>query len=506
MSLAIPLEHIPKESQLELATLNTFTPEKNYSGRESEYGEVIPSFSVFRTVTIDDIKCSLIPFYIGYLYLSQHPEITYQPNTYHRKGCSYEFTGELRHYQQAAVDKARTDLEEHGTTTISMHAGAGKTVTVTGVFAGFEGVLAIVIHMEPLMIQWADTFAKFTNAKVHLVGEKSNKYSLEEANVWIVMEKRITKLVNMGVASWVRMVAVDEAHHFCTPSRAQALLGFQPDYLMMVTATPERDDGLHQVMYAFAGTHQIIRPYQVSFDVHYIKTGIVPTKEKNAKGDLNFTIFTQSLMYNELRNIYVTMLVEMNRGRKILILTKEKDHVDLLADMIESRKIPVATMRGKDKNYVDRSVLIGTVSKIGCGFDEATFASCYNNKRLDLLIYLASYKNVATIEQTVGRVLRSENPAIIYLNDQDGICDNHRRVFRDWSEANGGNTYTYSIDLNLAEEELRAYYASKIPKVRIVKKDIILWNFKFSTEFEQYDEQRRTKKKKKFVKANQYKV
>lgn len=506
MAVAIPLSNIPKECQVELAALNTFTPEKTYS-KVSDYGdEVVESFSVFRTVTIDEVKYTLMPYYITYMYIDQHPEIIPDVNTYYRKGCSYQFTGSLRHYQQAAVDKAREDLDNYGTTTISMHAGAGKTVTAMAVFGGYEGVVAFVMHMEPLTVQWYETATNFTNAKVHIFGEKNNKYSLEEANVWIVMEKRIHKLVTMGVADWVRMLVVDEAHHFCTPSRAQALLGFRPEYLMMVTATPIRPDGLHQVMYAFAGTHQIIRPYQVTFDVHRICTGLIPVKEPNANGTLNFAVFTQSLMYNEVRNIYITNLVEMNRSRKILILTKEKEHVDLLANMIKSRKISVATMRGKDKNYVDKSVLIGTVSKIGCGFDEATFATCYNNKRLDMLIFLATYKNAATIEQSVGRVLRSENPVIIYFNDQDGICDNHWRVFRDWSEANGGNCRSYSVDLMEAEGNLRAYYASPIPKVRIARPGIVLWNEKYNTPFEELSEQRRGKKKKKLVNANQYQV
>ena len=507
MAVAIPLEQIPKECQVELASLNTFTPEKTYSNSSSEYSEGPSSFSTFRTVTIDDVKYTLFPFYIGYLYIELHPEIQFEPNTYYRTGCSYEFTGTLRHYQGAAVLKAREDLEEYGTTTLSLHAGAGKTVTAMATFAGYDGVVAFITHMQPLLIQWYETGTNFTNAKIHIFGEKGNKYTLEQANVWIVMEKRISKLVEMGVASWVRMVVVDEAHHFCTASRAQALLGFQPEYLMMVTATPERDDGLHQVMYAFAGTHQIVRPYSVTFEVYHIKTGVIPTKESNVNGDLNFAVFTQSLMYNEIRNMYITNLVEMNRGRKILILTKEKDHVDLLASMIESRKISVATMRGTDKNYVDKSVLIGTVSKIGCGFDEATFASCYGGKRLDMLIFLATYKNAATIEQSVGRVLRSENPVIIYFNDQDGICDNHWRVFRGWSEMNGGSCYSYKVDLNEAEQDLRKYYESPVPKVRVLRNEIRLWNDKYDVQMEEYKENRRKKTKtRKLVKANQYKV
>lgn len=506
MALAIPLSNIPRDKQIELAALNTFIPEKNFSV-QSEYGNnEIESFSAFRTVVIDGTKYTLMPLYISLVYIEQHPEIIPEYNTYHRKGCSYQFTGELRHYQQAAVDKAREHLELYKTTTISMHAGAGKTLTATAVFAGYEGVVAFVMHMEPLTIQWYETCTRFTDAKVHIFGNKDNKYKLEEANVWIVMEKRIKKLVEMGVADWVRMLVVDEAHHFCTASRAQALLGFRPEYLVMVTATPERPDGLHDVMYAFAGTHQIVRPYQVSFDVNVIRTGIYPTKEKNARGDLNFSVFSQSLMYHQLRNIYITNLVEMNRRRKILILTKEKEHVDLLADMITARGISVATMRGKDKSYVDKSVLIGTVSKIGCGFDEATFADCYGGKRLDMLIFLATYKNKATIEQSVGRVLRSENPVIVYLNDQDGICDNHCRIFKDWCVENGGVCNTYSVDIENAEDDLLKYYNSPVPKVKISYNYIKLWNDKYDVQLEEYVVKTRAKRKKKMVKANAYRV
>lgn len=493
MSIAIQLKKIPKTNQIEIAELLTFTPSVNSNQTYSDYNvEEKPSFSVFKSITIDEVKYALLPLYFGNLYLANYEldiprlcvpiDATTEP---------YRFTGSLREYQQHAVDLARSHLKEHQTSTISLHAGAGKTVTSIATFATYSGITGIIIHMETLIDQWCETCKQFTDAKYHVFGRKENVFTLEESNVWIIMEKRIKKLVELNMINNIKNIIVDEAHHFCTPSRSHALLNLRPDYLIMVTATPLRDDGLHQIMHAFVGTHQILKPYQVEFEVHRIRTGIKPTKESNSRGDLNFTVFSQSLMYHLHRNLYVTSLVEMNRSRKILILTKEKEHVDILAKMIESRGIQVATMRGNDKKYSDKSVLIGTVSKIGCGFDEATFANAYNGKRLDLLIFLASYKNKATIEQSVGRVLRSESPVIIYLNDEDGICDNHWRIFRDWCEDNNGVCHSYRTSIERASSDLEEHFKSKAPKVIVKKKDITLWNEKWIDVFESIKERRR---------------
>lgn len=506
MAISIPLASISRELQEEICNLNTFHIIKQYN-RNTEYGPIENNyFSVFRTITINDIRATLVPFYFGNRYISIHPEISPIKNEFYRHGCSYKFTGQLRHYQEAAVVQARLDLSINGTCTIALHAGAGKTVTSSAIFSEFDGIVAVVIHLDTLITQWVETFNRFTDAKVHVYGEKKNKYTIEEANVWIVMEKRIIKLVEEDISDWVRIVLVDEAHHFCTVSRAQALLGFRPEYLVMITATPTREDGLHEVMYAFVGTHQIYRPYNVTFEVHRIKTDIIPIREFDGNGTLNYSIFSQSLMYHEIRNTYITNLVEINRGRKILILSKEKKHVDTLNDMISSRNILVATMRGKDKSYTDADVLIGTVSKIGCGFDEATFASCYNGKRLDMLIFLSSYKNPNTIEQSVGRILRSENPVIVYLNDRDNICDNHWKVFRNWSESNNGVCYSYQMNLEDSHENLTKYHIRPISKIKVLNPEVRLWISTWGDSFSSVKEVRRGGKKKKLIKANQVQV
>ena len=506
MSIAVSLDTIPPELRKEIVKLNTYKPDEKHNN-ENKYAETKDkSFTSFRTITLNGQKVTLLPSNFAKDYVKTHPEIMMVENEFHRLDCSYKFTGQLRHYQEAAKDRAIEHLEEFGTSTLSLHAGAGKTVTSAAIFANYRGVLAIVIHLETLIVQWVETFNNFTDAKVHVYGNKKNKYSIEEANVWIIMEKRIINLVEEGISDWVRMVVVDEAHHFCTKTRCQAILGFRPDYLLMVTATPRKENGLHTVMESFVGTHSIYRAYEVTFKVKRILTGVVPTREFMANGTLNYTTFSQSLMYNYVRNIYVSNLVEINRGRKILILTKEKKHVDILRDMISTRKISVATMRGNDKEYTDAEVLIGTVSKIGCGFDEATFANCYNGKRIDLLIFLASYKNVATIEQSVGRVLRSENPEIIYLCDQDSVCDSHWRVFRDWSISNNGTCFSYKTDLESNFENLKRFHYGPSAKIKIIRNDVRLWLPSWGEEPVIYKERIRSKKGKRMVNATQHKV
>lgn len=422
-----------------------------------------------------------IPMYYGRIFSSYYKiPMMYLPE-YPERG--YNFTGSLRtpgfEYQEKIVNSGLEHLKKYRSTLIAAHPGAGKTVmSVALASLNANHPVAVVIHLDTLIKQWVDTFKEYTDAKVAIIEHPGNKTeaqiieNLSQYNAYIVMEARVKHIPDV-IMNQIGTIIVDEAHRFCTPTKSANLLNYRCKYIIALSATPKRKDGLHSVLEAFAGTHSIEKRLEKPFHTYCVQTCITPVREAGFRGRVNFTKLSQSLMYSDVRNLYIGHLVLKNQSRKILVLTKEKKHVGVLSAMLDELGIRNATMCGNSKTYKDAPVLIGTVSKIGTGFDEKSFSTGYNGRRLDLLIMAVSYSDKAVIEQNVGRVLRAAAPNVIYLCDNDTICNNHWTTFRRWAQNNKGTHSTTKIDLPNMRLTLEAYAQKHIEKLKSNKRCII---------------------------------
>lgn len=345
----------------------------------------------------------------------------------------FRFTGGLFDHQKEVVSEALVHLRSKGTTTLGTYPGSGKTVMGAWLSANVwaspeQAELTLVIHpITVLNKSWADTFKDFTDARVWVVGET---FPSVMPNVIVCLDQRVEK-IPPELLKMVGFLILDEAHKLCTPSKVHALLATQPKYIVAETATLERpDDGMHVMIHAMVGTHSINRISSKPFSVTKLLTGISVPLTTNTKG-VNFQALMKALSQDERRNQMVVELVLANlpKGWKIIILSPLKEHVSVLHRALQAHGVKCDFMMGTKSSYTDSDVLLGTVSKIGTGFDEKMCCPDFGGKRADLLLYLASTKKAGLMEQNVGRVFRAETPAVIHFVDDNPISKRH------WSEA-----------------------------------------------------------------------
>lgn len=361
-----------------------------------------------------------------------------------RPKLPFRFTGELFEHQREVVTEALAQLRTKGTTTLGTYPGSGKTVMGAWLAANVwpqstECELVLVIHpIRVLNSSWANTFKEFTDARVWVVGEEPvPRITL---NVIVCLDQRVEK-VPPELLRMVGFLVLDEAHKLCTPSKVHALLATQPKYIVAETATLERpDDGMHAMIYALVGTHSVNRISTKPFSVTKLLTGIVVPLTIGPRG-VNFQALGKALAADERRNQLAVELVTANlaKGWKIIILTPLKDHVTLLHRALLQRGVKCDFMMGTKSSYEDSDVLLGTVSKIGTGFDEKMACPDFGGKRADLLIYMASTKKAGLMEQNVGRVFRAETPAVIHFVDDNPISKRHWSEAQKWYRSRGGS-------------------------------------------------------------------
>lgn len=367
----------------------------------------------------------LIPYYYATYFLNTPSyELSYLPHPV----LPFSFMGELRDYQKPVAEECLGHLSAFGTTTLNVYPSFGKTVVCSYLTSRIGLLTLILMHITDLLEQWANTFKTYTNAKYWIVDmEDYSKAPLEMftgLNVIICMDGRIDKLPPL-LLDQVGLLIVDEAHAFCTPSRVSCLLKTHPRYVISNTATLEREDQMETMMMNLCGPHKIYIPSTKEHQVVKLNTGIqieMPIKDDKS---VDWAAYSHYYSQNPLRIWLILYLCEMFSDRKILILTSERKPAENLHKMLCLMGKNCSLMIGGKKTYHDCQILVGTIKKIGTGFDEKSGCVDFGGFRLNLLILTHSIKGTASLEQCVGRIFRSDEPMVVDMVDDNNIARSH---------------------------------------------------------------------------------
>ena len=344
------------------------------------------------------------------------------------------FTGTLRDKQIPVEQECWEQLSKYGTSTLGLYPGFGKTILGAKAASRAKLITCVLVHREILTTQWKKTFTDVTNARVWIVGEPNPP---PVCDVIICMDTRWNQIAPQ-LRDQIGFLIIDEAHAFCTPGKVDCLLAFHPKYILLESASLERDDSLHSMMYAIAGSHGVFRESDKPFNIMKIATNVKPIRKQNRQGGTDWAALVHDTAMDQRRNQIILNLVAANPNYKILILTALKDHATLLHEAILKMGITSDFLCGTKRGYIDSKVLIGTHQKIGTGFDPATSCPTYDGRPFDLLILACSMKKYSMLVQNVGRVFRADFPTVMYLLDNDDIFKSHWAKTKKWCITRGG--------------------------------------------------------------------
>lgn len=349
------------------------------------------------------------------------------------------FCALLKDYQVEPALEAYQQLQTWGSTTLKLPPGFGKTMIGAWLWSLTATVVVVLVVQQPLLRQWKKTFSTAVPGlaqSIWVVGEDPPPNPGVIPAIIICMNQR-TRQIPQGIKDAVGCLIIDEAHCFCTPDRVESLLTFTPKYVIAETATLERDDGMEKMIHSICGEHSVSRVATKPYGVIRLDTSITVEENRNKYG-VNFNDLCNRLCALPERNEIILDIIKNNPHRKFMILTRLADHVQLLQILILNSGISCATLYRNQKTYSDSSVLIGTIPKIGTGFDEANACEDFAGVQSDTLILAGSIKKNTVFEQVRGRVMRSANPVVIYLVDRNQVCKRHFRETAAWIEYTHG--------------------------------------------------------------------
>jgi superfamily II DNA or RNA helicase len=299
-----------------------------------------------------------------------------------------------------------------------------NTICAVNMAVGIGFRTLVIVNKIVLMKQWKESILKFCpNAIVQSITTKSKK---KDADFYIMNAQNVEKK-GREFFSDIGLVIVDEAHMIMAETLSRSLQYVRPRYLIGLTATPYRPDGLNILLQLYFGRHKIIRKLYRKHVVYKVDTGFIPKVERTLQGRVNWGSILDQQANSEYRNKIIIDIIESHADRNFLVLVKRVTQGKYLISELEKRDISVTNLIGNNQEFeTSARVLIGTCQKVGTGFD---------HPKLNTLILAADIQEYFI--QYLGRIFRVKDsePMVFDLVDTNGILLKHfvtrERVYRE---------------------------------------------------------------------------
>lgn len=336
------------------------------------------------------------------------------------------FNGQLRDYQIDVFEEMMGILHDKCSVTLSTFPGFGKTILATAAASKLKYRTAVIVNSLILLDQWKNSFEKTTNSRVQIVDRNfKGKEGDFDFDVFIIMNRQVSKME--PIRDTIGFLIFDEAHLLCTPVSQSAWLYFRPIYILVETATPFRSNNMHKMQISVSGTDMIVRKRKDKFKVILWPTDMSFSIRKNEDYISAMKRFQKDPKRLKIISDIIVELVRLEK--KVLALGWKTSSIeDLKATLMENGIARTETLYGGAKKYIDGDVLIGTVGKIGTGFDQENATLEFDGKKFNAEILYDYIRDEGNLIQVTGRVLRSSSPVVIQ------IFDKYRNFTQAWME------------------------------------------------------------------------
>ncbi len=325
-----------------------------------------------------------------------------------------EFSGQLR---PAQLDAAAM-IAEHDEGILCAPTAFGKTALAAWIIAARKVNTLVLVHRQQLLDQWHARLAMFLNLPAKSIGQvgggKSDRSGL--VDIAIIQSSHGKAGVKDFVAEYGQVI-VDECHHLSAFTFEQVMKQVKAKYVLGLTATPERKDGHHPIIYMQCGPIRYKLSARSMTAASPFEHEVIPRLTEFClppeQADTTIQELYAALVDDSARNKLIVgdLLRVVQDGRSPLLLTARTEHLKYfetaLAGKVENVFVLKGGMGKKQRRSIAEAiatvpedgprVILATGSYIGEGFDDA---------RLDTLFLAMPISWKGTLQQYVGRLHR----------------------------------------------------------------------------------------------------
>lgn len=278
------------------------------------------------------------------------------------------FNGKLREEQSLALDQ----LKAHKNGILCGTTAFGKTIVAIKLIAEINVSTLIIVDKVSLLDQWKkklQTFLNFSNACTQASKKGAGK-SIYPIGMFGDGKNRLTGIIDIALVQSLSraknleeiigkygMIIVDECHHVSAFSFEKVLKSAPAEYVYGLTATPQRKDGHHPIIFMQCGQIRFrddakIQAANRPFD-HFIiprfTRFLLPFLDNNS--DTNISKIYSEIATDEFRNqLLVDDIIFCHKeGRNCCIITERTAHIEALLIKLKPAIPDIITLTGRLK-------------------------------------------------------------------------------------------------------------------------------------------------------------
>ena len=318
----------------------------------------------------------------------------------------------------------------------------GKTAVGAYLVAEKKINTLILVHNTEILKNWEEDLRKFLDISEDLPQYKTKTGRIKKRNSAIgtlyAGHNSMTGIIDVAMFSSLGkkdevnpiveqygMVIMDECHHGAAQTVEDVIGNVKAKYVYGLTATPKRDDGMEKKVYMQFGPVRFRYTVKERAEKQGIDHYVYPRFTRLVSSeDLKINDAYKVVISSDIRNDQIINDIDkcIKKGRTPLVLSKYREHAELLYNMLTDKADHVFLLQGggtrktKDEirekmNAVHESetvILVAIDKYIGEGF---------NYPRLDTLMLTTPIAWEGNIEQYAGRLHRdydTKKDVIIY--------------------------------------------------------------------------------------------
>ncbi|MHB1147325.1 MAG: TOTE conflict system archaeo-eukaryotic primase domain-containing protein [Lutibacter sp.] len=259
---------------------------------------------------------------------------------------SFSFNAQLREHQKQVLETvAKKDFG-----VIVAPPGSGKTIIGLKIIAEKQQPALIIVHRKQLVDQWIErieTFLGIPKSEIGKIGQGKNKIGNKITVATIQSLPKQLEKIEIAFGT----IIIDECHHVPAETFRNTIEKLHTFYLYGLTATPFRKYSDGKLIFTHIGEIiAVIKPDEIEA-FQQAKIVIRNTEldvPYNSKTD-TFETLSKILIHDSTRNKLILKDVkrELNTGKKVVIITERKEHIDSLNQFLK-QSYEVVTLSGED--------------------------------------------------------------------------------------------------------------------------------------------------------------
>tara|TARA_Y100000741_G_scaffold365027_1_gene358488 strand:- start:326 stop:1729 length:1404 start_codon:yes stop_codon:yes gene_type:complete len=401
--------------------------EQNYIRKELTVKPYLPKTSISSSIEFPVYRESndklYVPRFFGSNLYGEPNKIKIQSG----HDISLNFTGNLMAFQIPIVNAYLKEAKTKGGGLLEVGCGCGKTVMALYIISMLKKKTLVMVHKEFLLEQWVERINQFLpDAKIGRI--QGQKIDIDDSDIVIGMIQSLSmKDYPITMFDSFGLTIIDETHHIAAEVFSNSLFKIVSSYMLGLSATMNRKDGLSKVFKMFLG-EVVYKFKRETTDNVVVKTVYYKNDDKdfsetvlNFKGQTHYSIMIKKLCeFYPRTEFIITLLKEAlsdNKNKQIMVLAHNKNLLSSLFNTIQNNNLDtvgyyIGGMKSKDlKETENKRIILATYAMAEEALDIKTLTT----------LIMATPKTDVT--QAVGRILREkhEQPMVIDIIDQHPV-------------------------------------------------------------------------------------